>query len=229
MSFFYTRLSRTSYYENSPSKSFFPTSRLTQEKEKSSTDELPTRFAVKFFFVLRVAQVKKVKDFFSDELHTRARTWKPLSPPGLVCCRKKGGREKEKKKTKEGVLSPQEGDVRMKKRKRPRKSRRRLPRRQGSVCPQPRISFLVHEYLGSERPISVEVSAPTRLSLQGSNVRRKFWQQTTLCSKSSTLKGLLYAPIKQEQYHKRTTLHRLKSLCKLFVARKAALSPWSEA
>ncbi len=30
--------------------------------------------------------------------------------------------------------------------------------------------FLVHEYLGSERPVSFEVSAPTRLSLQGSHV-----------------------------------------------------------
>jgi hypothetical protein len=88
--------------------------------EKSSTDELPTRFAVEFFFVLCVAQVKKAKDFFSDKLHTRARTWKPLSPPGLVCCQK-GGREKEKKKTKEGGLSPQEGEVRKKKRRRPRK------------------------------------------------------------------------------------------------------------
>ncbi len=34
---------------------------------------------------------------------------------------KKRGREKEKKKTKEGGLSPQEGDVRKKKRRRPRK------------------------------------------------------------------------------------------------------------
>ncbi len=32
-----------------------------------------------------------------------------------------GGREKEKKKTKEVGLSPQEGDVRKKKRRRPRK------------------------------------------------------------------------------------------------------------
>ncbi len=45
---------------------------------------------------------------------------------------KKWGREKEeKKKTKEGGLSPQEGDVRMKKRKRPRKVRRWL--RKGKV------------------------------------------------------------------------------------------------
>ncbi len=112
------------------------------------------------FFVLRVAQVKKAKDFCSDELQTRARTWKPLSLPGLVCRQTKGGREKEKKKTKEGGLLPQEGDVSKKKRERPRKARRWLPRRQGSVCPQPRISFLVHKYLGSEGPISIEVSAP---------------------------------------------------------------------
>ncbi len=72
----------------------------------------------------------------------------------------KVGREKEKKKkkkTKEGGLSQREGDVRKKKSKRPRKARKWLPRRQGSVCPTPRIFFLVHEYSGSERPISIEV------------------------------------------------------------------------
>ncbi len=149
-SLFYTRLSRTSYYKNSPSKNFFPTSRLTQEREKLSSNELHTRFAVEFFFVLRVAQVKKAKDFFFNELHTRARTWKPLSPPGLVCHQKKGGHEKETKKTKEGGLSPQEGDVRNKKRKRPRKARRWL--REGKVpCAlNHEFLFLVHEYLGLE-------------------------------------------------------------------------------
>ncbi len=96
MSLFYTPLSRTSYYENSPPKNFFPTSRVTQEKEKSSTDELHTRFAIEFFLVLRVAQVKKAKGFFSDELHTRSRTWKPLSSA-------------------RAGLSPQEGDVRRRK------------------------------------------------------------------------------------------------------------------
>jgi hypothetical protein len=44
---------------------------------------------------------------------------------------KKEGCEKEKKKTKEGGLSPQEGGVRKKKRKRPRKARRWL--REGKV------------------------------------------------------------------------------------------------
>ena len=83
---------------------------------------------------------------------------------------KKGGREKEKKKTKEGGLSPQKGDVKKKKRKRPRKARRWL--REGKVPCVLNQEFLVlvHEYLGSERPVLFEVSAPTRLSLRGSHV-----------------------------------------------------------
>jgi hypothetical protein len=66
--------------------------------------------------------------------------------------RKKEKKRKEKKKTKEGGLSPQEGDVRKtskeKKRKRPRKARRWLPQRQGSVCPQPRIPFFGSQVFG---------------------------------------------------------------------------------
>ena len=124
-------------------------------------------------------------------------------------------------------LSPQEGDVRKKEKKKTKVGKKVAPRRQGSVCPQPRISFLVHEYLGSERPISVEVSAPTRLSLQGSHVQRKFRQRTTLRSESSTLKGLLYAPIKREQYHKDYSMQVEDPAAN--VARKAALSPWSKA
>jgi hypothetical protein len=57
-------------------------------------------------------------------------------------------KKKKKRKTKEGGLSPQEGDVRKKKRKRPRKAREWLPRRQGSVCPQPRISFFGSRVFG---------------------------------------------------------------------------------
>jgi hypothetical protein len=68
-------------------------------------------------------------------------------------------KRKEKKKTKEGGLLPQEGDVRKKKRKRPRKARRWLPRRQGSVCPQPRISFFGSQVLGFG-------SGPSRLKYQ---------------------------------------------------------------
>ncbi len=53
------------------------------------------------FFVLRVAQVKKAKDFFTDEPHTRASTGKPkkpLGPPGLVYHHKKGMWESQEKK-----------------------------------------------------------------------------------------------------------------------------------
>jgi hypothetical protein len=101
------------------------------------------------------------------------------------------------------------------------------PRRQGSVCPLARISFLVHEYLGSERPISFEVSAPMRLSLRESHVQRKFRQRTTLRSESSTLKGLLYAPIKREQYHMGYSMQVEDPAAN--VARNVALSPCSVA
>jgi hypothetical protein len=70
------------------------------------------------------------------------------------------------------------------------------PRRQGSVCPQPKISFLVHEYLGSERPISFEVSAPMRIK----STRKP-------CAKEVPEMDYL---MQQKQYLKRTTLRRLK-------------------
>jgi hypothetical protein len=77
------------------------------------------------------------------------------------------------------------------------------------MCPKQRIPcFWFTSIWVLKRPVSVEVSAPAWL--RGGHVRRKFRKRTTLRSKSSTLKGLLYAPIKQEQYHKRTTLRRLK-------------------
>ncbi len=51
-------------------------------------------------------------------------------------------------------------------------------------------------------------------------MRRKFRKWTTLRSESKTLKGLLYAPIQRKQYHKRTTLRRLKIPLQSVVARK---------
>ena len=105
-----------------------------------STDELPTRFAVKFF--CPTSRSSQESEAFMFRRATYKGTYEEAAEParaGLLP--KKGGREKEEKKTKEGGLLPQEGDVRKKKRKRPRKVRRWLPRRHGSVCPQPRISF----------------------------------------------------------------------------------------
>jgi hypothetical protein len=108
-------------------------------------------------------------------------------------------------------IATRRGREKVKKRKRPRKARRWLQQRQDSVCPKPRIPFFWFTSIWVwKRPVLVEVSAPTRLGLRGSNVQRKFRKRTTLRSKSSTLKGLLYAPIQQKQYLQRTTLRRLK-------------------
>ncbi len=45
-----------------------------------------------------------------------------------------------------------------------------------------------------KRPISCEELAPAFLFPQGSHVQWQYWKQTTVRSKSSTIKGLLYAP-----------------------------------
>ncbi len=45
-----------------------------------------------------------------------------------------------------------------------------------------------------KQPILFEVLAPTSLFLQGSHMQREYRKRTTLPSKSSTIKGLLYAP-----------------------------------
>ncbi len=45
-----------------------------------------------------------------------------------------------------------------------------------------------------KQPVSFDVWASAWLFLQGSHVRRQYWKRTTLCSKSSTINGLLYAP-----------------------------------
>jgi hypothetical protein len=45
-----------------------------------------------------------------------------------------------------------------------------------------------------KQPVLFEVLAPTSLVLRGSHVQRQYRKWTTLCSKSSTIKGLLYAP-----------------------------------
>ncbi len=65
---------------------------------------------------------------------------------------------------------------------------------QRSVGPKPRIPFFWFTSIGvQKRPVLVEVLAPTRLALRGSHVRRQYRKRNTLRSKSSTIKGLLYA------------------------------------
>ncbi len=106
-------------------------------------------------------------------------------------------KRKEKRKTKEGGLLPQEGDVKKKrKRKRPRKARRWLRKGKVPCVLNQEFLFLVHKYLGSERPILFEVSAPTRLK----STRKP-------CAKEVPEMNYL---TQQKQYLKRTTLRRLK-------------------
>jgi hypothetical protein len=132
---------------------------------------------------------------------------------------------KEKKKTKEGGLSPQEGDVRKrrKEKKKTMEGKKVAPAKaRFHVLYTENFFFFVHEYLGLEaarlgRSIGSYETWSTRKPCAKKVPETK---RTTLRSKSSTLKGLLYAPIKRVQYHKRTTLRRLKSCCKASVARK---------
>jgi hypothetical protein len=87
-----------------------------QEREKSSTDELPTRFAVEFFLSYKSLKSRKRRIFFQQATY-KGTYIEAVESARAGLSQKKGGREKEKNKTKEGGLSPQEGDVRKKKRK----------------------------------------------------------------------------------------------------------------
>ncbi len=150
---------------------------------------------------------------------------KPLSPPGLVCCHKGGTWErKEKKKKDQGRWSVatrrgREENKKRKEKKKTKEGKKVAPAKARFRVPYTKNSFFWFTSIWVlKRPVLVEVSAPAWL--QGSHVRRKFRKWTTLRSESSTLKGLLYAPIKQEQYHKRTTLRRLKIPLRSIVAKK---------
>ncbi len=119
-----------------------------QVREKSSTDELPTRFAVEFFCPTSRSS-QESKGFFFRQATYKGTCVEAVSPPGLVCRQKrgtwerkeedqgrwsvatrKGREEEEKKKTKEG------------KKVAPAKARFRVP--------STKNFFLVHEYLGLE-------------------------------------------------------------------------------
>ena len=102
-----------------------------QEKEKSSTNELPTRFAVEFFFVLRVAQVKKAKDFFFRRATYKGMYVEAVESAKVVCRHKKGTWERRRGKDQ----GRQEGGS-----------------RKGKVpCAlNQEFLFLVHKYLGLE-------------------------------------------------------------------------------
>jgi hypothetical protein len=105
-----------------------------KKKNRLPTSYIQEEYKIRrrVFFVLRVAQFRKAKDFFCRRATYKGKYGKAkeaVSPPGAG-------------------LSPQKGDVR--KSRKEQRARRWLQRRQGSVCPKPRICFMVHEYLGLE-------------------------------------------------------------------------------
>ncbi len=102
------------YYEISPSKNYF---------------SYKSRYA------------RKRRIFFSDELHTRSRKWKPLSSAKAGLSPQEGDVRKKRRRPRKGGLSPQEGDVRKKEKKKIKVGEKVAPRRKGSVCPQPRKFF----------------------------------------------------------------------------------------
>ena len=91
---------------------------------------------------------------------------------------------KEKRKTKEGGLSPQEGDVKnkKKKKKKTKEGEKVAPRRQGSVCPQPRNFFFWFTSIWVLRD-------PSRLKYR---LLRDFVYKEAMC-KGSSGNGLPYA------------------------------------
>ncbi len=159
-----------------------------RKDEKSRADELPTRFAVEFFLSYESLKSRK-RRIFLPKSYIQGQVLESQGSPRVrqgwtVATRR--GREEEKK------------------RKRPRKARRWLHQRQGSVCSTPRIPFFWFTSIWVwKRPVSVEVSAPA------------FFFTRKPCAKEVpeidyTLEGLLYAPIQRKRYLKRTTLRRLK-------------------
>jgi hypothetical protein len=63
------------------------------------------------------------------------------------------------------------------------------------MCPKTKNSFFWFTSSGVHKQLVLfEVLAPAFCILQGSHVQRQYRKRTTLRSKSSTLKGLVYAP-----------------------------------
>ncbi len=91
-----------------------------------------------------------------------------------------------------------------------------------STRPQPRIPFWFTSSGFLKRPVLFEVLALTYLFLWGSHMLRQYRKRTTLCSKSSTIKGLLYAPDPEKR--KKGMLSDQPRLSRV----TPALSPWAK-
>ncbi len=190
-----------------------------RKEEKLSTNKLPTRRGYdspSSFFVLQVAQFKKAEYFLYDEPPTRAmevresqgshwvrQGWSNATEESM------GKLGREKKETKEGEkVAPAKATFRVS---------------------QTKNSFLWFTSIGVLRDPSWLKYRLLVFFLWGSHVQRKFRKRTTLRSKSSTLKGLLYAPIQRKQYHKRTILRRLKIPLRSICSKEGPHYPLSKA
>jgi hypothetical protein len=153
------------------------------------------------FFVLRVAQVKKAKDFFANELHTRAvEVWeakKAIKSAWAGLLPQKGNvrkKRKEKKRTEKDQgrwsVATRRGREKKKKKKKKTMEGKKVATAKARFCvPYTENFFFWFTSIWAwKQPVLVEVLAPTRLDLRGSHVRTKFRKRTNLRSKSSTLK-----------------------------------------
>ncbi len=149
-----------------------------------STDQLPTRFAFEFF-VLRVAQDMKAKDFFTNELHTRAGSTRSQGSHGV----------------RQGGLLPQGGDVEKEKKGKEKDQGRRECGSPVGKAP----CALNQEFLFWFMSIWV-LRDPSRLKYR---LLHHFYTRKP-CAKEVPEMDYF---TQRKQYLKRTTLRRLKSRC----------------
>ncbi len=108
-SLFYTRLSCTSYYENLPSKNFFSYKSLNARKGKIKYRRATYKIRRRVFFVLRVAQVKKAKDFFFQRATYKGTYVEAVESARAGLLPKIGGREKKRRRPRKVVCRHKKG------------------------------------------------------------------------------------------------------------------------
>jgi hypothetical protein len=157
------------------------------------------------------------------------------------------GREKEKKKTKDGwSIATRRGQEKEKKRKRPRKARRWLQQRQGSVCPKPRIPFFLftsiwgleaarlgwsigsYKTWSTRKPCAKEVPEMDYFMQQKQYLKKDYFTHVEdPTAKHCSKEGLHYCPgaKREESCHETCNKCHMawvhcKSRCEVFIARK---------
>ncbi len=148
-----------------------------------STDELTTRFAVKFFLSYESLKTRKRRIFLptsyiQGQEVEEAKEAVESARAGMSQKRK----EKEKDQGRWSVATRKGREKKKKKKKKTKEGEKVAPPKAMFRVPSTKkFLFLVHEYLGYERPILVEVSAPA-----------SYLYKEAMCEGSSG-NGLLYA------------------------------------